>query len=180
MDVKIGKVDVGLLTPTVAIDDFRVYNTAEFGGSLFLSMPEIYFEYDRDAIRSGKLRFRLVRLNLAEVDLVRDKHGRLNIQALQDQGKTATDALNSQNSPIAFDGIDTFNISFQKLRVSSLDDPSQAQDVSFGLTNQVFHNIKSQADLTGMGVILAARGSAASSQGKSPVDMSKVLQQLLH
>ena len=77
MDARIGQVDVGLLSPTFTIENFKLYNTADFGGSIFIDMPELHLEYDPLAIRSGKLHFKLVRLDLAEVALVQDKKGRV-------------------------------------------------------------------------------------------------------
>src|SRR4051794_7978843 len=42
MGVKIGKLSIGLLTPTVTIENFKMYNTAEFGGSQCLDIPELH------------------------------------------------------------------------------------------------------------------------------------------
>ena len=71
METRIGLIDIGLLSPTITIENFKLYNTPDFGGSVFIDMPELHLEYDPRAIRSGKLHFKLVRLNLAEVALVR-------------------------------------------------------------------------------------------------------------
>jgi uncharacterized protein involved in outer membrane biogenesis len=180
MDVKIGSLDIGLSTPTIAIENLKLYNTPEFGGSPFLDIPEIFVEYDKDAVRAGKLHLKLLRLNLAEIDIVQDKQGRLNIQSLKEKGDTATAALNRQSSGFKFTGIDTLNVTLQKMRVSNLDAPNQAQEVDFGLTNQVFTNITSEADLAGMALVLDLRSGTAAPKGKSPIDTQKLLQQLLH
>ena len=71
MDVRIGQIDVGLLSPTLTIENLKIYNTADFGGSVFLDMPELHMEYDPHAIRAGQFHFKLVRLDLAEVFLQR-------------------------------------------------------------------------------------------------------------
>jgi hypothetical protein len=71
------------------------------------------------------------------------------------------------------------NLTFQKLRISNLDKPGQVQEVNFNLTNEVFPNIKTEADLQGMAVILAGRSAVASPTGSSPLDLQKLLQQLL-
>jgi hypothetical protein len=92
MDVKIGRMQIGLSTPTIAIEDLKIYNTPEFGGSLFLNIPEIYADYDPEAIRARKLHLNLVRINLAEINIVQDKNGRLNIQSLKEKTRTATNA----------------------------------------------------------------------------------------
>src|SRR5215218_3075556 len=65
LDVKIGKLEIGILNPKVTIENFVIYNSAEFGGSPLIDMPELHVEYDRPALLSHKLHYKLVRLNLA-------------------------------------------------------------------------------------------------------------------
>src|SRR5215469_14411943 len=69
MDVKIGRVSSGLLSPVATIENFKLYNTAEFGGTEFLIIPELHVELDADALREQKIRIKLLRLNLAELDM---------------------------------------------------------------------------------------------------------------
>jgi len=180
MDVKIGKMDIGLAAPTIAIEDFKMYNPPEFGGSLFLSMPEIFVDYDWNAIRAGKLHLNLLRINLAEIDIVQNKQGRLNIDSLEEKSKAASDAANKQSSAPAFAGLDTLNVTFQKLRLWNLDSPSRVTEERFGITNEVFTNLKTEEDLERMAVVLAARSTAsAAPTTNAPIDMLKLLQQLL-
>jgi uncharacterized protein involved in outer membrane biogenesis len=178
MDVKIGRLTIGLMTPTVTIEDLRLYNTAEFGGSPFINMPELHMEYDPDAIRSGKLHFKLVRLNLAEVVIVQDKKGHMNIQSVQQIGPKAKREVKTQVGSFEFTGIDTLNLTIKKCRITILDSPSREEDVNFGINNQVFHNIKSEADLTGVGILLAARTGMLSSGG-SDAGTQGLLKQLM-
>src|SRR5258708_17164575 len=70
LDVKIGKFEVGLLNPKVTIENLVIYNSAEFGGSPLIDMPELHVEYDRDALFANKLHFKLVRFNLAQLNIV--------------------------------------------------------------------------------------------------------------
>jgi uncharacterized protein involved in outer membrane biogenesis len=180
MDVKIGKMDIGLATPTIAIEDFKIYNPPDFGGSLFLSMPEIYVDYDRDALRARKLHLNLVRINLAEIDIVQDKKGRVNIQSIAEKSAAATEEVQRQSSALTFTGLDTLNVTFQKLRMWSLDSPAQVMEVAFGISNEVFTNLKTEEDLQRMAVMLAARSPASAPPStNAPIDMLKLLQQLL-
>jgi hypothetical protein len=180
MDVKIGKMDIGLATPTIAIEDLKIYNPPGFGGSLFLSMPEIFVDYDWEAIRAGKLHLNLLRINLAEIDIVQDKQGRLNIESLEERSKAAAEAAKKQSSAPTFAGLDTLNVTFQKLRLWNLDSPGRVREEHFGITNEVFTNLKTEADLERMAVMLAARSTASAAPStNSPIDMVKLLQQLL-
>jgi len=180
MDVAIGKVDVGLSTPTVAIEDLRIYNPPEFGGSLFLSVPELFLDYDRDALRARKLHLNLLRLTVAEIGIVKDQKGRLSIDNLEKQGIVGATATNSAAGGFSFGGIDTLNLTLQKVRVGNLDDPHPAE-VNFALTNQVFHHLNTEADWQNVAIILAGRTSAAPGAAtNTDLQMQKIFRQLLH
>ena len=50
MDAEIGRFSVGLAEPTVTIQNFKLYNPPDFGGTPFLDIREIHVEYDRAAL----------------------------------------------------------------------------------------------------------------------------------
>lgn len=182
MDVTVGAVDVGLLSPTMTIDNFKIYNTADFGGSIFLSVPELHLEYDPFAVQSGNLHFKLVRLNLAEISLIQDKKGRLNIQDLAKRGgdKSSRQRLSDGGRSLKFTGIDVLNLTLGKFRLSNLGN-GRAEEIEFGVTNQITRNVKSEADLAALNLLLAARaGVAATSSTNSPLDLSALLHVLTH
>ncbi|HEX3988973.1 MAG TPA: AsmA family protein [Verrucomicrobiae bacterium] len=174
MNVRIASVHVGLRQPVIEIEGLKLYNTAEFGGKLCLDMPELHLEYDPAALRTGTYRFPLVRLNLAEIDVVTDKKGRSNFDAIAKQSKEAKSGTNTL-SGIKFAGIDNLDLTLGKLHVSNLKS-GQDEEVSFGIKNQIFHNVKSEADITGVALLMAMRGS--SSGGHSGLDLNQVLKNL--
>src|SRR4051812_1971403 len=94
MDVKMGSLSLGLLSPVITIENFKLYNTAEFGGSPFVEVPELHVEYDRSALFSRKLHCKLVRFNVAEVNVVQRKDGKTNIQALEETQRKAARTTN--------------------------------------------------------------------------------------
>lgn len=184
MGVKIGKMRVSLLTPTVTIENFKMYNTAEFGGSQCLDIPELHVEYDPQAARVGKVHLKLVRFNLAEIDILQDKNGHSNFDQLEKRNGIAPKSppsTNTQSSsshvPVQFAGIDTLNLTLQKARFAKMDQPQQQRTINFGITNQIFHNIKSEADLMGVAAIISLRMGALNSGSADSLD--GVLKQLL-
>ena len=71
-------------------------------------------------------------------------------------------------------------MTLQKLRLWSLDSPGRVMEVAFGISNEVFTNIKTEEDLRRMAVMLAARSSASAAPStNAPIDMQKLLQLLL-
>jgi len=112
----------------VTIENLVIYNSAEFGGSPLIDMPELHVEYDRDALFSNKLHFKLVRFNLAQVNIVEDTHGRRNLDVLQKHmeaadGHAVKTNKSSSSSQVRFAGIETLNLSLGKatfMRMNSL------------------------------------------------------------
>lgn len=162
MDVKIGKLSIGLVSPGLTIENFTLYNIAEFGGGPLVNMPELRLIIDRDAARAGKLKFNLVRLNLAEVSIVTDKKGRINLDQLKEiqavenkkSGKT------NQVGNFEFAGIDTLNVTLGRARFIDLANPRLNRDVNFGIDHQVFKDIKTMLDLETVAYALAIRSGA--------------------
>src|ERR1041385_5950854 len=62
MDVEIGRFHLALTEPTIEIQNLKIYNTKEFGGAPFLSIPEIHVEYDRLALAKQQIHVTLMRL----------------------------------------------------------------------------------------------------------------------
>src|ERR1017187_9157445 len=50
MDVEIGSLKLALISPTVEIQNLKIHNSRDFGGTPFLDIPEIHVEYDRAAL----------------------------------------------------------------------------------------------------------------------------------
>jgi uncharacterized protein involved in outer membrane biogenesis len=121
-EVSISAVHVGLLSPTVSIEGFKLYNTADFGGGLCLDMPELHIEYDRSALRARKLHLTLMRLNLAELSEVVDKNGRKNFGPAPEKKKDNKDSTKPKDRPgqWKFIGIDVMNATLGTFHISNL------------------------------------------------------------
>jgi hypothetical protein len=174
MEAKVSAVHVGLLSPTLTIEGLKLYNTADFGGGLCLDMPELHIEYDRAALRLGNVHLPLVRLDLADLTVVENKQGRMNFAALKKKEKETT-GHTAPGAGLKFNGIDTLNLSLGKFHLANLAS-GKSEEVNFGLRHQILHNVKSEADLNGLGLLLALRSAA--STGKSDMDLGTLLKTL--
>ena len=148
MDVKIGKLELGLLSPALSLEDLTIFNRPEFGGSPFLSVPDLHVEYDLRALARRQLHLTFVRVSLAEVQVVEAKDGRTNVVlALEDfvppQNSAARPVLG-----VTFGSIDTLNLTVGKIKYTSLRRPDAATEVTVGLNNAVFTHVRSVAELT--------------------------------
>jgi len=164
MDAQIGKFSVGLLEPTVEIQDLRLYNPPAFGGTPFLKIPEIHVEYDRAALARHELRINLLRLNLGELDIVKNEAGQTNIFALgvalpakSSKGGSGAAVIKRQTG-YDFKGVDVLNVSIGKARFIDLKDRRNNREQTIGIENLVIKNVKSENDLAGLAVLVALRG----------------------
>ncbi|MCL5098105.1 MAG: AsmA family protein [Candidatus Omnitrophica bacterium] len=148
LDVKIGKFEMDLLNPTLTIENFVLYNSVHFGGGPFITLRELRIEYDPNALALQRLHLKLVRLNLAEVNIVQDKTGRNNLQALQAELQSKSQA--GAPVPLTFTGIDLLNLSLGKFTYMNLGQPNQTREVTIGLKNALVRNVNSVADLSGL------------------------------
>lgn len=153
MDVKIGRFSIGLLSPVVTIENFKLFNTPEFGGTPFLDIPELHLEYDRAAFAQRQLRITLLRLNLAELTLVRNDRGKTNIASFSTAPAQAGKATNM----VQFIGVDVMNLSVGRAHYIDLRNPARNREFNANLQNQVFRNVKTTGDLYGVLILLWLR-----------------------
>lgn len=153
MDVKIGRFSIGLLSPVVTIENFKLFNTPEFGGTPFLDIPELHLEYDRAAFAQRQLRITLLRLNLAELTLVRNDRGKTNIASFS----TAPAQAGKTTNMVQFIGVDVMNLSVGRAHYIDLRNPARNREFNANLQNQVFRNVKTTGDLYGVLILLWLR-----------------------
>jgi hypothetical protein len=151
MEVRIGKFSSGLFSQTVTIQDLKLYNTPEFGGTLFLDIPELHVELDPIALAQRRLRFKLIRFNLAEIAIVTNEAGKTNIMAFLDQSKTNRSRkhpgnLNRVLGDLEFDGIEVLNLSLGQAKFLDLGAPGTTREVRVDMQNQIFKRVNSEGD----------------------------------
>lgn len=146
MDVKIGKLSVGWLSPIVTMENFKLYNPAEFGGTPFLEIRELHLEYDRAALARRTLHVKLMRLELAELNVVKGDAGHTNILSLQPPAMPHS----PRPEDWIFTGVDVLNLTVDTVRFVDLKHLSMNREFKPNLRNQVFKDVKTAPDLYGI------------------------------
>lgn len=100
LPVTLGQFRAGLISASLHIQDFKLFNSPEFGGAVLVDLPELYLEVDPARMASGKLHFKVVRLHLRELNLIRNKDGRLNVEALSGGVTGASQDLPQDSAPL--------------------------------------------------------------------------------
>lgn len=166
LDARLDRVSAGVFSPVLHLDGLKIYNSAEFGGTLLLDAPEIHVEYDRRALSERRLRLRLVRLRISELNVVRNDAGRTNLLHLD--WKNPSRALH-QARDLPFPEIEVLNLSLGRVRLLDLEHPRRNREFRANLENQIFRNIKSPDDLRGLLFLLWLRsGGEAAAKDAGP------------
>jgi hypothetical protein len=158
LDAKIGKLEIGIFNSKVTLENFVVYNSAEFGGSPLVQMPELHVEYDRGALFSRKLHYKLVRFNLAQLNIVENKNGRLNTEMLQKNlPGTAGSKPGGPHIGYQFTGIDTLNLTLGKVTFVSMKQGGVPEELKMDMQNVLIPNVKSGQDLSAVMIVIALK-----------------------
>jgi uncharacterized protein involved in outer membrane biogenesis len=160
LEAQIGKFSSSMGSHAVTIQNLKLYNTAAFGGKPFLDVPELHVEFDPLALAGHKLHITLMRLNLAELDIVKNEAGQTNVMSLLEKARTQPPKAGGGRATVSgfeFEGIDVLNLSLGKARFIDLKNERNNREIKFGLQNQVVKNVKSEQDLLGVALVLWLR-----------------------
>ncbi len=85
MSVEFRSLDMGLVNQRLRIRGLRVFNPTEFHREVLAEIPEVDVTYDFQALLQGRFRVRRAVLRIARIGVVRNEHGRTNLQYLQER-----------------------------------------------------------------------------------------------
>ena len=86
VEVTVGEISFDKTKKVLEIDDFKVYNPQGFPEGVMMDMPEVIAEIDTAALRKKKVHLSRLEVNLKELVVIKDKDGKLNVDALSLEG----------------------------------------------------------------------------------------------
>jgi uncharacterized protein involved in outer membrane biogenesis len=147
LETHIGHVSVGLKNPTISLNDCRLLNPPELGGSPFLNVQEFFLEYDRSALASGKIHLTAVRLNVSELHVVQNREGRTSLDITRERRQQRETDKSPIQPRAEFQGIDALTLSLGRFKFTSNKNPTNNLEVWVGLKNETVKQVKSAEDL---------------------------------
>jgi hypothetical protein len=97
--VHMDRFQLNILSSTINISGFKIYNPSGFPEGMLISCPKIKVIYDRAALFKQKRRFLLVEIELKEMGLTKNKEGKLNVDSL----KMVEESKSSPSTPMQID-----------------------------------------------------------------------------
>ncbi|MFC1657867.1 hypothetical protein ACFL1D_00625 [Candidatus Omnitrophota bacterium] len=153
--VKLGGFSLGVVKRAIRIKDFKIYNPEGFPKGAIIDIPEISVDYSLLALLTGKLHARSVVFELKEVNVVKNKEGKLNVDSLRVAQAGKEPAAGSEKKPGPSKAmpiqIDTLNLNMGKVVYTDMtagEKPS-VQVFEIGI-NKTYNNINSVQQLAAL------------------------------
>lgn len=149
---------------TLTLGGLQIFNSADFGGSPLLTVPDLHVQVDTGALAHREFRLQLARLHLAEFNVIRNQRGETNLVALLDsvsRRANAGDAAAVSPPGFEFTGIDTLNLTMGVVRFAQLGPGGGTREIQVGLTNEIVRNVRSTQDLMPLVLRVAFREVAS-------------------
>ena len=142
--VEMGGLKLGLATASLRVMDCKIINRPEFGGMALLDMPELFLELDTQRSEGGRLYLKQLRLHVAELNVVRARDGRINLQAFEEAAPGAsTNAAPRARGRFQFGGLDKMYLSLGRVNYTDLQEPAKSRVFDLGIQNELVENIRS-------------------------------------
>jgi len=153
LEASIRKFDLDMTGSCLQITGFRIYNAPAFGKSALFDIPEIYLQFDPQEASQGKLRFKEVRFNLAELNVVRNTNGVTNLEALM---KTVEKSDLPTNS-VEFAGIDKLVLNLGQVNYTDLQRPENNTQMPLNVKDEIVRNLKTSEEVQNWTMALLIR-----------------------
>lgn len=129
----------------VVLRGVRIHNFPEFGGGLLLNLPELVVDLDPAGAATGKVHFRQLRLHLAELNVIQDAEGRWNFERVEREMTERNAARTHRHQPrLAFGGIDSLQLTLDRIRYTDLRRPDRSRELRVGVTNEVVSGLQTE------------------------------------
>ena len=140
MTAELAGFETGLRTPMLRVTGFTLRDAPEFGGALCLDVPEIFFVADPAATEAGKLRFKEIRFHLASLHVIKNREGKLNLEALEKLGPWP-------HLKYEFAGVGRCQLTCGKVTFTDLSNTNGPMQFDLGVREEVSTNLTSVAEV---------------------------------
>ncbi len=169
METIVGRVRIDLRAPVVRLENVRLISPAEFGGGLFLDLPDVRLEYDSVALLFRRIRLRRVAFRLDEIRLVRTTQGRTNLEAVRERLAQGRLASWLSHWDCQYDGTDFVGFSVGRLKYLDAREPEKSEEIYVGVQDVTLKRLRSAEEILGALARLAqSRGAVWTADALAP------------
>ena len=137
-------------TTAIHIRNLRLYNPPEFGGALMASAPELMLDLDPEQAAEGRLHFRNLKLNLTELNVVKNLKGRFNLEGVEKKIRERLERRKrkkDQDFEFEYGGIEHMELTLGKVSFTDMARPQRSRSFDLGVKDEVVSDLKTEEDL---------------------------------
>jgi uncharacterized protein involved in outer membrane biogenesis len=159
METILGRVRIDLRSPVIRLENVRLISPPEFGGRLFLDLPEVRLEYDSVALLFRRIRIRRIAFRLDEMRIVRNAQGQTNLEIFRERLALGRAASSLAHWNWEYDGTEYVTFAVGRLNYFDGRDPKKSEEIYAGVRDVTIKPLRSGLD------ILIALARIAESRG---------------
>ncbi|MCW5556276.1 MAG: hypothetical protein KIT22_00255 [Verrucomicrobiae bacterium] len=163
--IRLDAVNLGFRDSSFRLSGLVLSNPPQFSARPLISIPELYLAYHPEAAGSNAIRFREVRLHLAELNLEVDAQGRTNLMELAStaaaqRGMDGGDpgAITNWFKGMQFEGIDRLTLTLGRLSYTDQRDARRDQVIALDITNRTLDHVTNWFQLLPLALEVALKG----------------------
>ena len=148
--VEIGELESAFGSASIHIRDLRLYNPMEYGGALMASAPEVLLDIDAEQAAEGRLHFRNLKLNLTELNVVKNLKGRFNLEGVEKKIRERLERRKrkkNQDFEFEYGGIEHMELTLGTVSFTDMARPKRSRSFDLGVKDEVVSDLKTEDDL---------------------------------
>jgi uncharacterized protein involved in outer membrane biogenesis len=156
LQMDIGNMDVGLLKTLISVNEMKLYNPPGYPDKVMIDMPEIFVDYKLGSFIAKKAHLEEIRINLKELIVIKNRDGKLNIEALkaaqkEEKGKEEQKTEGKKTEII----IDTLDLKIGKVAYKDFSRGPNPKITEYSLNlHETLHNV---TDLNELGKLILVK-----------------------
>ncbi len=187
LELGIEKINIGVFNTLIDVKNLKLYNPAGYPEKVMLDMPELFIDYDLGAILAGKIHIEKMRLNLKEMNVVKNSKGELNLNSLntvrsQQAKKEGVKTTTAPGAKMPDIRIDSFDLKISKVSYKdySMGTSPRVRDFNINI-DEHFENITDPYALSSIIIVKALQNTIIANLanfdlGPLMPDASKILE----
>ena len=163
----IDSLDVGLFRSTIRIEGLAVSNPAGFGDAPLARVPLIFVDYDLGSLLGGKPHFRAIEVDVAEVSVVKNAGGELNLNRIRAVASKGGEKPQEASKPVEM-RIDRLTLTIGKVRYLELDGAGATRkesDFQVGVDHEVFEDLRGPDEVVRLVVLRTVKAAGLKGLG---------------
>jgi len=168
LQVRVQEIYISLFKPRLTFDGVYVSNPINYGRHWLANVSEVVIEYDLPALVRRSFRVKRMKLDILEINMVKDANGQINLNSISQLPANAKEHLNLS--------IETLSLSIRRVTYQDLTMAVPIKVYDLNLKNMLFQNVDTLEDLSRLIAVKILERIGVSQIGISQEDMKNIHQ----